>query len=148
MQRSPLTPSGSAMYRHIMACLRVRRSAAVLPIAVTTVHVWFTSRRWCAGFPQGSEASAKLLELMDAFSEARELIEEAKESAGTVYAAEDMQEAKEQTEKTLALWRELQAHLESSGNLDGLNRLRREHDFKMSQLCAELEDAANTVSHD
>ncbi|KAH9582036.1 hypothetical protein LSM04_003227 [Trypanosoma melophagium] len=108
-------------------------------------HVLYTSYRWCSSL-KSSDVSAHLNVLMDAFAEARELIVEAKESIGSVYAAEDIQDAKEQTDKTLALWEELQTHLKESGDLATLERLRKEHSLKMAQLRAELEDAEHALN--
>ncbi|ESL09500.1 hypothetical protein TRSC58_02777 [Trypanosoma rangeli SC58] len=140
--------SGVVICRHTTGRLRVRRAATVACVAATTVDVSFTSRRACSNFLQRPEVSAKLLELMDAFAEARELIMEAKESAGTVYVAEDLQDAKVQTKKTLSLWKEIQSDLELSGDTAALDRLKREHSTKMSQLRAELADAEDALNND
>ncbi|ORC93034.1 uncharacterized protein TM35_000023600 [Trypanosoma theileri] len=108
-------------------------------------HVLLTSYRWCTSL-NSSDLSARLLVLMDSFAEARELIEEAKESIGSVYASEDMQDAKEQTDKTLALWEELQKKLEEMGDMSTLERLRKEHSLKMAQLRAELEEVEHALN--
>ncbi|RNF00643.1 uncharacterized protein Tco025E_08754 [Trypanosoma conorhini] len=148
IQTISLAHKGAVICRRNMACLRVRRTVAMPAIAVNAVDVSFTSRRGCSSSLRSPETSAKLLELMEAFAEARELIIEAKESVGTVYVAEDLQDAKEQTEKTLTLWKDIQADLELSGDTDALRRLKREHDIKMSQLRAELEDVEHSSSDD
>ncbi|KEG09663.1 hypothetical protein DQ04_04851050 [Trypanosoma grayi] len=97
---------------------------------------------------QSPEVSSRLLELMEAFAESRELITESRESIGTVYAAEDIRDAREQTEKTLTLWKELQAYLTELGDTAALERLKREHDVKMAQLREELEDVEHATVED
>ncbi|RNF05143.1 hypothetical protein TraAM80_04703 [Trypanosoma rangeli] len=148
VQKHPFSQSGAVICRHTTGRLRMRRAGAVACVAVTAVDVSFTSRRLCSNFLQRPEVSAKLLALMEAFAEARELIMEAKESAGTVYVAEDLHDAKVQTEKTLSLWNEIQSDLELSGDTTALDRLKREHSNKMSQLRAELADAEDTIDND
>ncbi|CAC9549664.1 conserved hypothetical protein [Leishmania infantum JPCM5] len=78
-------------------------------------------------------------ELMDSFAEACELITDAKESVGTTYFADDMEDAEKQTQDVLNRWESLQAALEHKGTAEELQKVRNMYDLKIKQLKAELE---------
>ncbi|CAG9583671.1 conserved hypothetical protein [Leishmania major strain Friedlin] len=78
-------------------------------------------------------------ELMDSFAEACELITDAKESVGTTYFADDMEDAEKQTHDVLNRWESLQAALERKGTAEELQKVRNMYDLKIKQLKAELE---------
>ncbi|CCW60020.1 unnamed protein product [Phytomonas sp. EM1] len=90
---------------------------------------------------QHPEYVSKLTELNESFEEARELIKDSFDSAGTVYFAEDLNDAKEQTNKTLEKWKELVQWLEDRGEVLTLEQFRRETTLKMNQLEEELDAA-------
>lgn len=73
--------------------------------------------------------------------EARELIADALETAGTTHHAEDLEDAISQTKKTITLWGEIQRVLDENGKLEALESLRRQHGLKMNQLEEELQMA-------
>lgn len=91
--------------------------------------------------PPGRELTTKeqIDELMDAFAEACELITDAKESVGTTYFEDDMEDAEKQTHDVLKRWESLQAALERKGTAEELQKVRNMYDLKIKQLKAELE---------
>ncbi|KAG8339995.1 hypothetical protein TRVL_09176 [Trypanosoma vivax] len=100
--------------------------------------------RCCASL-QRPDFSSRISSLLDSFTESRELISEALESVGTVYAAEDMEDARLQTEKTLMLWAELLKDLQESGDFAAVSRIEKEYGLKFAQLKEELENAEQAV---
>ncbi|KAG5488549.1 hypothetical protein JIQ42_00156 [Leishmania sp. Namibia] len=84
-------------------------------------------------------ANEQVDELMDSFTEACELITDARESVGTTYFADDMEDAETQTQDVLKRWDNLQADLEQQGAVEQLQKLRNTYELKIKQLKAELE---------
>ncbi|KAG5464712.1 hypothetical protein LSCM4_00153 [Leishmania orientalis] len=84
-------------------------------------------------------ANKQVDELMDSFTEACELITDARESVGSTYFADDMEDAETQTQDVLKRWDNLQADLEQQGAVEQLQNLRNTYELKIKQLKAELE---------
>ncbi|KAG5465450.1 hypothetical protein CUR178_00153 [Leishmania enriettii] len=85
------------------------------------------------------KANEQVDELMGSFTEACELIEDARESVGTTYFADDMEDAETQTQDVMKRWDNLQAELEEQGAVEQLQKLRNTYELKIKQLKAELE---------
>jgi hypothetical protein len=79
-------------------------------------------------------------DLMLSFAEARELIDDAKESQGTAYFSDDAKDAENKTTETIAMWNQLCDDLAASNQCDELEKLKREYNVKFRQLGAELEE--------
>jgi hypothetical protein len=99
--------------------------------------------RYCVSVAAG--AAKEMQELMELFAEARELISEARESVGTVYFGDDLEDAIKSKDDVLTQWTSLQKRLEIDGAHDVLTRMQREYDVKFRQLQAEVEEL---MSHD
>lgn len=93
------------------------------------------------------EFSSKLNDFMDSFTEARTLITESQDNAGTVYFSDDINDADEQTKITLTMWAELQAMLKEKNELEALEYIQKEHEVKVKQLVLELEAAKDMMEH-
>jgi murein L,D-transpeptidase YcbB/YkuD len=89
--------------------------------------------------------TAAMKQLMDAFAEARELISDARESLGTTYFSDDLDDAIKAKDDVIAEWKSVQEKLESAGASDRLVKLQREYDVKFRQLEAEVEEL---MAHD
>lgn len=75
------------------------------------------------------------VELIEQFTEARELIEEAKESHGTTYFAEDLREATEHVKKTNDAYHALKGRMAGAA----LDQFVKRNELKFRQLDAELQ---------
>ncbi|CUG89065.1 Hypothetical protein, putative [Bodo saltans] len=95
----------------------------------------------------GDEAftTAAMKELMDQFAEARELIGDARESLGTTYFSDDLDDAIKAKDDVLTQWKSVQQTLEAASASDRLSKLQREYDVKFRQLEAEVEEL---MAHD
>lgn len=87
------------------------------------------------------DVSTRINDMMDSFGEARALINDAVESAGTTYFGDDFEDAERETKRTLQLWSELQSFLKDKGDEATLSSLVKENQLKMKQLAQELEVA-------
>eukprot|EP00796_Vickermania_ingenoplastis_P005058 gene5058-3645_t len=76
--------------------------------------------------------SQKVSDFVESFGEARTLIAESHDNAGTTYFSDDLNDAVEQTNETLKLWEELQELLQQ---------------LKLKQLELELEAAKDLLEH-
>lgn len=93
------------------------------------------------------EVSQRLTSMLESFAEARALIAESHDSAGTVYFSEDLSDAAEQTKETLRLWNELHDYLTTNHEMDTLEQVKKEHSLKLKQLEAELQAAKDMADH-
>jgi murein L,D-transpeptidase YcbB/YkuD len=89
--------------------------------------------------------TAAMKQLMDAFAEARELISDARESLGTTYFSDDLDDAIKAKDDVITEWKSVQQKLETAGASDRLVKLQREYDVKFRQLEAEVEEL---MAHD
>lgn len=101
--------------------------------------------RWCSSRVANDATNTSMKELMDAFGEARELIGDARESIGTVYFADDLNDAIKAKDDVLSQWKHIQDTLEAEAATDRLVKLQKEYDVKFRQLQAEVEEL---MAHD
>ncbi|CCW67006.1 unnamed protein product [Phytomonas sp. Hart1] len=112
-----------------------------LKTTLSTTRRFHTNNGDITSITQHPEYISHLNELNECFEEARELIKDSFDSAGTVYFTEDLNDAKEQTTKTLQKLKELEQWIEKHGGITALEKFRRETSLKMSQLEEELDVA-------
>lgn len=96
---------------------------------------------------ESPEVRERMTEFQEAFAEARLLIAECEESAGTVYFSEDLEDATEQTKATMAHWDNLRALFQERKETAALEQLRKEYEVKLKQLELELERARDAADH-
>ncbi|AIO02291.1 hypothetical protein LPMP_351540 [Leishmania panamensis] len=135
-------PPLATYIRRPFASSRALVAAAVVSADHTVLHV---SKRCehttTIETPSGKQLTTKeqVDELMDSFAEACELLTDAKESVGTTYFADDIEDAENQTQDVLKRWESLQADLEHQGAAEQLQRVRSMYELKIKQLKAEFE---------
>jgi predicted TIM-barrel enzyme len=79
------------------------------------------------------------------FAEARDLINDAKESLGTTDYSDDAQDAIEATKAAIGLYKGLLTDLDAAGSGDKRKQIELENGQKMKQLEAELQEV---LEHD
>lgn len=96
---------------------------------------------------QEPSVAKQINDFQEAFTEARTLISESHDNAGTIYFAEDVTDATEQTNLALQLWKELQQTLTDKDEVGALEVLKKEHEVKVKQLVLELDAARELLDH-
>jgi hypothetical protein len=105
-----------------------------------------SSRRWCSTeVPADFDADKRMDEVNMQFGEARELINDAKESIGTTDYSDDAEDAIAATKEALELYNNLLKDLKAAGRDDDYTRIERSNGQKMKQLGAELQ---TVLEHD
>jgi hypothetical protein len=97
--------------------------------------------RWNASIENEAKIREELESLGQMYAEAREEIENARESLNTTYFDDDLKIAKEYVDKIWAKYQELLQSLPQ----DQAGRLKREQHPKMLQLQQELDDLMESV---
>ncbi|CAD2214251.1 hypothetical protein ADEAN_000169600 [Angomonas deanei] len=100
--------------------------------------VGYSSFRLCHS---SGNLSVRINDMMESFGEARELIKDSLESAGSTYFSEDIEDAIAETNKTLEQWEGIKKMLKDQGEEEKLRQLINENEMKMKQLKEELEMA-------
>ena len=124
-----------AMLRRLSGC-SVRRAVTIRlcaqAITISPLKNW-------------DDVSGQLNTIHSEFAESRELIGDAKDSVGSTYFADDIQDAIETTERCLARYSALKAAIAAGSKLEGAEagleeRVKREYDMKFKQLAEELKE--------
>ncbi|CAM43917.1 conserved hypothetical protein [Leishmania braziliensis MHOM/BR/75/M2904] len=134
-------PPLAAYIRRPFASSRALVAAAVVSADHTVLDVSKRCEHTTTETPSRKQLTTKeqVDELMDSFAEACELLTDAKESVGTTYFADDIEDAENQTQDVLKRWESLQADLEHQGAAEQLQRVRSMYELKIKQLKAEFE---------
>mmetsp|Transcript_45363 Transcript_45363/g.98430 ORF Transcript_45363/g.98430 Transcript_45363/m.98430 type:complete len:129 (+) Transcript_45363:26-412(+) len=125
--------------RLLLVCKLVQRHAR--PVQVVA-HSRFQIHRAFSATP-GRAVQRKVDEFQEAFAEARLCLDDARESAGTAYFAEDIQEAKEAVDGCLEQYATLMKELEGpvKDTVDNANGMKiRQLQEELNQLLHEDHD--------